>query len=47
MGDSLIRRELNCNGAPPFEAVAAQGAGVFDTLKAVINWVITKVQMPA
>ncbi len=42
-----LRRELNCNGAPLFEAVATQGVGVFDTLKAVINWVITKVQMPA
>ena len=42
-----LRRELNCNGAPLFEAVATHGVGVFDTLKAVINLVITKVQVPA
>ncbi len=42
-----LRRELNCNGAPLFEAVATHGVGVFDTLKAVINLVITKVQMSA
>jgi len=42
-----LRRELICNGAPLFEAVATQGVGVFDTLKAIINLVIAKVQMPA
>jgi mutual gliding-motility protein MglA len=42
-----LRRELNCNGAPLFEAVATQGVRVFDTLKAIINLVIAKVQMPA
>ena len=42
-----LRRELNRNGAPLFGAVATQGVGVFDTLKAIINLVIAKVQMPA
>ena len=42
-----LQRELNRNGAPLFEAVATQGVGVFDTLKAIINLVIAQVQMPA
>jgi mutual gliding-motility protein MglA len=43
--DSL-RRVLGRNGAPQIEAVATQGIGVFDTLKATINTVVAKVQMP-
>jgi signal recognition particle receptor subunit beta len=43
--DSL-RRALGRNGAPQIEAVAIKGIGVFDTLKATINTVVAKVQMP-
>lgn len=35
---------LHVNGSPTFEAIAIQGHGVFDTLKAIINRVISKVQ---
>jgi signal recognition particle receptor subunit beta len=40
----LMRRQLCLNGAPCFESVATQGTGVFDTLKAVINLVISQAQ---
>lgn len=35
-----LRRELNPTGLPDFEAVAVEGAGVFDTLKAVSKLVL-------
>lgn len=41
---SFLRSTLRLNGYPTIEAVAAQGQGVFDTLKAIINGVITRVQ---
>ena len=41
-----LRRALGRNGAPQVEAVATKGVGVFDTLKATINTVVAKVQMP-
>jgi signal recognition particle receptor subunit beta len=41
-----LRRALGRNGAPQIEAVATKGIGVFDTLKATINTVVAKVQMP-
>lgn len=41
-----LRQALGRNGVPQFEAVAIRGVGVFDTLKAAINTVVTKVQMP-
>ncbi|GAB4442843.1 MAG: ADP-ribosylation factor-like protein [Anaerolineae bacterium] len=40
----LLRHILRLNGQPTFEAVAAQGRGVFDTLKAVVNGVVARVQ---
>jgi len=40
---TVLRRLLNVNGYPTFEAVAVQGQGVFDTLKAIMNRVITRV----
>lgn len=35
---------LHLNGSPTFEATAIQGQGVFDTLKAIINKVVGRVQ---
>lgn len=40
----FLRSTLRLNGYPTIEAVAVQGQGVFDTLKAIINGVITRVQ---
>ena len=39
-----LSNRLNINGHPTFEAVAVQGQGVFDTLKAIINLVVKQVQ---
>jgi len=41
---SSLQNLLYINGSPTFEAVAFQGQGVFDTLKAIINKVVSKVQ---
>jgi signal recognition particle receptor subunit beta len=41
---SLLRSTLAVNGQPCFEAVATEGEGVFDTLKAVIQRVVSQVQ---
>lgn len=41
---SSLQNLLYINGSPTFEAVALQGQGVFDTLKAIINKVVSKVQ---
>jgi signal recognition particle receptor subunit beta len=35
---------LHLNGSPTFEATALEGQGVFDTLKAIINRVVSRVQ---
>jgi mutual gliding-motility protein MglA len=35
-----LRAQLNVGGVPDFEAVAVEGAGVFDTLKAVSKMVV-------
>ncbi len=35
---------LYVNGSPTFEAIAIRGHGVFDTLKAIINRVVSQVQ---
>jgi mutual gliding-motility protein MglA len=40
----LMQKLLRLNGQPTFEAVAMQGHGVFDTFKAVIGSVVTRVQ---
>jgi signal recognition particle receptor subunit beta len=39
-----LRSTLRLNGYPTFEAVATNGQGVFDTLKAIVNGVVTRVQ---
>ena len=39
-----LRSTLRLNGYPTFEAVATSGQGVFDTLKAIVNGVVTRVQ---
>jgi hypothetical protein len=44
MLSSSLQSFLNINGSPTFEAVALQGYGVFDTLKAIINRVVSQVQ---
>jgi signal recognition particle receptor subunit beta len=41
---SLLRSTLAANGRPCFEAVATEGDGVFDTLKAIIQRVVSKLQ---
>lgn len=41
---SAMASEIEINGHPTFESVAFQGQGVFDTLKAIINEVILRVQ---
>jgi len=40
----LLQQQLGLHGAPCFPAVAAQGTGVFDTLKAIIGLVVTQAQ---
>ena len=37
-------RQLNYKGEPTFEAVAMNGTGVFDTLKAVAKLVLTELK---
>ena len=39
-----LRRELNPNNVPDFEAVASTGVGVFETLKAVAKQVLTELK---
>ncbi len=39
-----LRRLLNPNGVPDFDAVAIHGTGVFDTLKAVAKLVLTELK---
>jgi len=39
-----LRSVLNPNGVPDFEAVAPQGNGVFDTLKAIAKLVLTELK---
>jgi signal recognition particle receptor subunit beta len=39
-----IYRQLNIKGEPTFEAVAMNGTGVFDTLKAVAKLVLTELK---
>lgn len=41
---SSMQKQLGMNGAPCFESIAIQGVGVFDTLKAIINLVVSKAQ---
>lgn len=39
-----MKKVLNVNGAPDFEAVAATGAGVFETLKVVVKLVLIELK---
>ncbi|HNN91465.1 MAG TPA: GTPase domain-containing protein [Pseudomonadota bacterium] len=39
-----LRKELNPNNVPDFEAVASTGVGVFETLKAVAKQVLTELK---
>ena len=41
---TILEARLGCNGVPHIESVAIHGIGVFDTLKTIINAVVTKVQ---
>jgi len=40
----VLQRLLAPNGTPWFESVATEGAGVFETLKAIINLVMSQAQ---
>jgi signal recognition particle receptor subunit beta len=44
MPTPLLRNLLKLNGYPIFESMAVQGRGVFETLKAIINGVVTRIQ---
>lgn len=39
-----LEKELNKDGFPSFEAIATEGSGVFATLKAVSNMILTSLQ---
>jgi signal recognition particle receptor subunit beta len=39
-----FKKVLNVNGAPDFEAVAATGVGVFETLKAIVKLVLIELK---
>ncbi len=39
-----LRKILNINGVPDFEAIATKGVGVFDTLKAIIKLVLIELK---
>lgn len=41
---AVLAARLGRNGVPQIESVAIRGIGVFDTLKTIINAVVTKVQ---
>jgi hypothetical protein len=46
--EALLSADLGRNGAPCFSAIATEGVGVFDTLKAIIRLVLaeTRKQLP-
>lgn len=44
MPTTVLQNMLNLNGISTFEAIAFEGRGVFETLKAIINSVVSKVQ---
>ncbi len=41
---TVLQNMLSLNGLSTFEAIATDGRGVFETLKAIINSVVSKVQ---
>lgn len=44
MPTTVLQNMLNLNGISTFEAIATEGRGVFETLKAIINSVVSRVQ---
>lgn len=42
-----LKKVLNVNGVPDFESVAAEGTGVFETLKAVVKLVLIELKKGA
>jgi signal recognition particle receptor subunit beta len=40
--EALLQADLGLNGAPCFSSIAAQGVGVFDTLKVIIKLVVAE-----
>jgi len=41
---AVLAAQLGRNGVPQIESIAVRGIGVFDTLKTIINTVVTRVQ---
>ena len=41
---NVLQKKLNFFNVPQFESVATQGTGVFETLKSIINLVVTNIQ---
>lgn len=41
---NYLENSLGCNGVPHLESVATQGLGVFETLKTIINLVVSRIQ---
>jgi len=41
---SLLRQQFGRNGVQCFQSIATQGVGVFETLKAIINLVVSRAQ---
>jgi len=41
---NILADRLGCNGVAHIESVAVRGIGVFDTLKMIINTIVTRVQ---
>jgi hypothetical protein len=41
---NYLENSLGCNGVPHLESIATQGLGVFETLKMIINLVVSRVQ---
>ena len=39
-----LRRMINPDGAPDFEAIASQGQGVFETLKSIAKLVLIQLK---
>ncbi len=44
INSSILQKNLNFLNVPQFESIATQGAGVFETLKSIINLVVTNIQ---
>ncbi len=42
-----LKKVLNADGVPDFEAVASEGTGVFETLKAVVKLVLIELKKSA